>query len=62
MEFIRFLGLRDLMFEYWDSRCFDTCCHEFMLLMKLYLVIFFNLFLFFISFNLGEVVPYFNRW
>ena len=53
MEFIRFLGLRDLMFEYWTlgSRCFDTCYHEFMSLIKLYLVNFSNLFLFFICIN-----------
>ena len=38
---------------HWDSRYFDTC-HEFMSLIKSYLVIFLNLFLLLISFNSGE--------
>ena len=42
MEFIKNFGLRDLIFEHWDSRCLDTCYHEFMSLIKLYVVIFFG--------------------
>ena len=39
---------------HWDSGCFDTCCHEFMSLIKLHLVNFLDLFLFFIGLNSGE--------
>ena len=45
---------------HWDYHCFDTYYHEFMSLFKLNFVHFLNLFLFFIRFNSGEVVPYFN--
>ena len=46
-----FEGFDCLSIGHWDSRCFDSCCHEFMSLIKLYLVIFLNMFLFLISFN-----------
>ena len=56
MEFIRLFGFRDLMFSigHWDYRCFHACYHEFMLLIRLYLIYFLNLFLFFVRFNSGE--------
>ena len=67
MECIIFFGLWDLMFEYlhYDSCCFGTFYHEFMSLIKLCLVNFLNLYLFFMSFNLGErlfhiLVPWSN--
>ena len=41
-------------FDVWDSCCFNTCCHEFMSVIKLYLVNFLHMFLFFIGFNSGE--------
>ena len=39
---------------HWDSHRFYTCYHEFMSLIKLYLVNLLNLFLFFISLNSGK--------
>ena len=40
MEFIRFFAFWDFMFDYWAlGFCsFDIFCHEFMPLIKLYLV------------------------